>query len=517
MNSKQRVAALGLSMSVALGGTAYAAQLDHGALGGWAPVVTLWGGDVDRAISSLDKVTQALSASIHHYEIDEPTQDFINQVLEELKDFDLDGLYALLPDARNGGRELNVKGTLSGHRYLVQRAKPGGAYFVGIHGPRNSLADMSFHVHAKQIPGKKHDTLRMGGNAGVGLGPITFRALADAQRELLRMVTQGHPQAGGIPLPKSGLAREAVREMNPGLGDEDLDALALLFDAYPLVGRVLIDLGRVQDVRTADKRDYFHITTRLKVEPKRMEKKYPALAKHAKKLGDIFLGTMRLVDEQDRTLVKVKMDSAKLTVDIEMYVADGLLLPFDDGKVYKTEPVDPRSGALKGASMLVEARSNMLGLVAKVEDLRVDADIQVHDSYAVLDASMTKMPRVELHGRALGLFAPGFLDLFIPGNIESITNDFLRAVTQGNDGKGLVGHVEVGAKSMDAPGVVSGSAAVEIMDTFLIKLGGGMATERLLISSQEKDEAFKLAAAVHDAFKRDLASFKQRVGHNAKL
>lgn len=504
---------VGLGLSLLLCSAANAAHVDHATLGGWSPVITMWGGDVDGAISQLDRVTSALSASIHHYEIDAPTQRFIDGMLEELEDFDLDGVYDLLPDARNGGRELNVQGALSGKRYLVRRAKPGSAYFVSMNGPRSGLADMALHVHAQQREGKEHDTLLIGGHAGLGLGPITFRALAEAQRELLRMVTVGHPVAGEKPLPKSGLAREAVREMNPGLGDEDLDALALLFDSYPLLGRALIDLGRVQDVRSKDSGSYYHITTRLKAEPKRMEKKYPALAKHAKRLGNIVQATIRLVDEQDRTLVRIKVDSEQLTADLELYVNDGLLLPFEGKKVYRDEPVDPLANTLNQASVLIDAQVNMLGIHAKVEELRIDANVQAHDSYASVDARFTKNPRVEIQGRALGLFAPAVLDLFIPGNIEGITQEFLDVITKGNGGKGLHGHAELGAKSMAAPGAISGTGSLEIMDTFLVKMGGGMVADRLLITPKEKDEAFKLAGDLHDAFVLDLKSFKQRVGH----
>lgn len=504
------VFALGLGL-FALGGTAYAAQVDRSVLGWWTPVMELWGGEPDGALASLDQVTHALDVSIHHYEIDKTTQAFLDGVLEQLDDFDLDGLYDLLPDERNGGRELNVRGALVGDRYWVRRAPPGGSYLVGIHGPRSGFADMSLYVHAQQKEHNKDDALLLRVNAGLGLGPITYRALAAAQREGLRLLTEG-PAASAASLPEKNHAREAVRATNPDLGEEDLDALALLFDAYPFVSRTLVNLGRVKDVRAPYEGDSFHITTRLKIEPKRMAARYPALATRARKLGDSMEATMRLVDARGRNLTKLKLNTDQLTMDVELYVADGLVLPFDDQHVYKNEPIDPLSSELWGARMLVEARTNMLGIVAQLTDLEIDADVQAHDSYVTIDARMTKSPRMELHGRALGLFAPWFFDLFVPGTIKGITTEFLRVLTEGNGGQGLHGHFELGAKSMGAPGVVSGDVAAEIMDTFLIKLGGGMAAEGLLINAKEKNEALQLATELHDAFGRDLARFKRRVG-----
>ncbi|MFT3928480.1 MAG: hypothetical protein QM778_38480 [Myxococcales bacterium] len=421
-----------------LAASAHAAQLDSAALGGWKPMVTLWGGDVQGAVQTLDKVTQALSAAIHKYEIDKPTQKFIDGVLDELHDFDLDGVYKLLPDERDGGRELNVKGALTGDRYLISRAEPGSKYFVSMTGPRSGLADFSLYVHADQRENSEMDSLVVGGAAGLGVGPLSYRHAVEAQRELLRIVTTGNADAGATQsLPKSGLAREAVRETNPGLGDEDIDALALLFDAYPTLARALIDLGRVEDIRVADTgKNYFHITTSMRAEPKRMEKKYPALARHARRLADILTAKARLLDDKGRDLARFSVDSEKLQLTIEVYVRDGQLLPFDDNQVYENEPFDPMVEGQRKFSLTANARINMLGIVVNIKNLRGDAMYEAHDSYASATATMTNVPKLKVEGRALGLFSPGFLDIFIPSNIQDITEQFFRVVAKGNDGKG---------------------------------------------------------------------------------
>lgn len=495
-----------------LAATAHAAQLDSAALGGWKPVVTLWGGDVQGAIQTMDKVTQALDAAIHRYDIDKPTQKFIDGVLDELHDFDLDGVYKLLPDERNGGRELNVKGALVGDRYLIGRAEPGSKYFVSMTGPRSGLADFSLQVHAEQRESREVDSLVVGANAGLGIGPLSYRHATEAQRELLRIVTTGNadPNATAA-LPKSGLAREAVRETNPGLGEEDIDALALLMDAYPTLARALIDLGRVEDVRVADTgKNYFHITTRMRAEPKRMEKKYPSLAKYSRRLNDILTAKVRLLDDQGRDLARFAVDSEKLQVAIEVYVRDGMLLPFDDNQVYENDPFDPMVEGARKFSATANARINMLGIVVNLKNLRGDALYEAHDSYASATATMNKVPKVKVEGRALGLFSPGFLDIFIPSNIQDITEQFFTVLAKGNDGKGLHGKGALGAKTNGGPGAISGSGSVEIMDTFLVKLAGGLVAKRLVPDDKVKDDGIKLASDLHDAFKQDLATFKKR-------
>lgn len=513
MHTKRRLNSVLAGLGLLASGVAVAAHASDATLAGWTPMVTLWGGEVKGAVKTLDEITTALNAAIHHYEIDAPTQKFINGVLEELKDFDLDGLYKLLPDKNGSGRELNVRGELSGNKYLVGRAEPGTPYFVSMVGPRSNLADMSLYVQAEQKKGGKNDSLFVGAKAGLGVGPLSYRAIVDAERELIRLVADGNTQAGAEPLPKSGLAREAVREMNPGLGEEDIDALALLFDAYPTLGRKLSEFGRIEDLLATNvKGEYSHITLKMRSEPKRFEKPYPNLAKHLKRLSDVLDAKARLLDDQGRDLVRVSVDSKTLQVTLECYVKDGLVLPFDDNQVYENEPLDPLGDQLKSPKVLINARINMLGIIITAKNLRADVEYKAHDSYASIKASVTTMPKLKVEGRALGLFAPGFLDIFIPGNIQSITEEFFRVVAKGNNGKGAHGQGDLGAKSVGAPGAISGEGSVEIMDTFLVKLAGGLVADRVMINAKAKDEAVKLAGDMLQAFKADLTTFKKRVG-----
>ena len=86
-------------------------------------------------------------------------------------------------------------------------------------------------------------------------------------------------------------------------------------------------------------------------------------------------------------------------------------------------------------------------------------------------------------------------------------------IAKGNDGKGAHGGGALGAKTAGAPGAISGSGSVEIMDTFLVKLAGGMVAKRLVIDEKVKNEGIQLASDLHDAFKADFAAFKKRIAN----
>ncbi len=511
-----RTRSLLLGLGLLTAGTAYAAQSYDTTTAGWAPMVTLWGsGDTQVAVKSLNRLTQAFETFLHKTEVDQPTQKFIDKAFKEFEDFDLKGFHALLPDERNGRRELHVRGELSGGKYVVTRADANSAYQVGLSSGRNGLADMSLLIHGNHRKTKEQSSLVVGASWGLGLGDLSYGALMGAGRDLSRLATTGDPRPEGTGEKASpGSAAVAkIKSSNPGLGAEDVETLAILYEAYPALGEVLQAVGRLEDVRSTESdKGYYHITARMRAEPDRLKAKYPNFAKHVKKLGDILNAKVRVLDDQGRDLVRLTVDSEKLLFGVESYVKDGQVLPFDDNQVYDNDPLDPLAASVKEPKVLINARLNILGIIFNLKGLRLDAKYDAHETYTIADANIRTMPKIKVEGRALGIFSPGFLDVFIPGNIQSITEDFFRVAVKGNDGKGFDAHAELGSKTPGGPGVITVNASVEALESFIIKIGGSIITDRLLMNKKAETEAKALAAEIHDAFVNDLARFKKKVG-----
>ncbi len=511
-----RTRSLLLGLGLLTAGTAYAAQSYDTTTAGWTPMVTLWGsGDTQVALKSLNRLTQAFETFLHKTEVDKPTQKFIDKAFKEFENFDLKGFHDLLPDERNGRRELHVRGELSSGKYVVGRAEATSKYEVGLDTGRSGLAEMSLLIHGKHRKTKEQDSLIVGGRWGLGLGQLSYGALMEAGRDLSRLATTGdpRPEGTGEKAAPGAAAVSKIKQSNPGLGAEDIETLAILYEAYPALGDVLQTVGRLEDVRTTEsEKGYFHITTRMRAEPDRLKAKYPNFAKHVKKLGDVLNAKVRVLDDQGRDIVRLTVDSEKLLFGVECYVKDGQVLPFDDNQVYDSDPLDTLAASLKAPKVQITARLNILGIIFNLKGLRLDAKYDAHETYTIADASITTMPKIKVEGRALGIFSPGFLDVFIPSNIQSITEDFFRLAVKGNDGKGFDAHVELGSRSAGGPGVLAITASVEALESFIIKIGGGIITDRLLMNKRAETEAKQLAADLHDAFVNDLARFQKKVG-----
>jgi len=512
--NKKLALTLGLGMLTA--GTAYAAQAYDTTLAGWTPLVTMWGGgDTGTAVKALTKLTNAFHTFLHNTEVDKPTQKFIDKSIKEFENFDLKGFQALLPDERNGRRELSVKGELSGNKYLVTQYDGSAKYTVGLETARNGLADMSLLIHGKQHETKEQDGLVVGVRWGLGVGQLSYNSLMEAGRTLSLLATEGDPRGVGNadkPVP-SDAAVTGIKHYHPGLGAEDYNTLAILFEAFPELGMVLNGVGTVEDVRSATTDgDYYHITTRLRAEPDRLKAKYPNFAKHIGKLNDVLNAKVRVLDDQGRDLVRLTIDSDKLIFGFELYMKNGQVLPFDDNQVYASEPLDTLAATLKKPTVLINARLNMLGIIVNLKGLKVENSYDVRDSYVVTDGHVRTMPKIKVEGRALGLFSPGFLDVFIPSNIQDITEDFFRLAVKGNDGKGVDWHAELGSKQSGGPGVFTVDASLEALESWIIKFGGSVVTDRLIMNERAEDEAKQLIADMHDSFVRDLNRFEKKFG-----
>ena len=503
-----------LAAGLCVGSTALAAS-DATVLG-WTPLVSMWGrGDVPTAVRSLREVTDAYDAVLHRIDIDKPTQEFIDDSFNELEDFDLHAFHKLLPEETGGFRQLTVRGDLVGKRYQVKRAQAQSAYEVSVAG-RRELADMSIALRAR--PSADHGKVKsylIGLRTGLGIGALSWRGLTDAGMDALRLASTGDPRSGASDLPTpSSEARTRVKALHPGLGEEDVQVLAVLDEAFPAVSKVLGGVGRVEDVRVAQPAGgaYQHITLRMRAMPERLEKHYHDFAKHLSKLKDLAHAELHWFDAQGRTIANLKVNSRKLSLAMECYVKDGKLLPFRGTQVFAEEPIDPMGEALKTTRLVVDARLEMLGVVVFLDKLKVNLAYAAQEGSATVDARITSVPGVRVEGAALGLLPTGLLDAFIPGNMEGLTREFFDVAVKGNGGKGIVVHAEAGSPKVGEKGVLTGSLDVEALDSFLVKMGVGIVNDRVIPDDDAVRDSERLAAALHEAFVRDLKRFQSHVG-----
>ncbi|MDB4986104.1 MAG: hypothetical protein JWN04_1282 [Myxococcaceae bacterium] len=493
--------------------TAYAMISMDATEGGWQPLVTLWGkGDKSAAVKELHRITNAFDLALHHMQIDDATQEFTDGTIEDLEDFDLGDFHARLPNQSGDYRELWVRGEIKGKNYVIGQAKEKKGFAVTLKGERNELAAMSTTVRSKETKGYGDTSaFFIGYRFGLGIGNFGWETSMIALQDWARLNMEGHPTSGDAEVIKpTAAAKTKTKSLHPKIGPEDLDPLAVLFDAYPSLATALSRLGSIDDLRTVwAKKNYQQVSLTMHADVERFGEHYPSFAKYADKLNDLALMDIKWLDSKGRTLMQYKIDSDKLSFSWQCYVKDGKLLPFKGVKVFENEPVDPMSDELTTTSFLSDIRLKMLGVVIKLTGLKLDAFYQPHPGYMESGLTFTQVPKIQVEGAALGFVPTAMVDAFIPGNIESVTRDFLNVAAKGNGGKGFVGVLKLGiAKDGSTKGVLETGVDFDALDNFLVKIGLGMVSDKLIPDADAFKDIKQVSTDVYDGFVKDLARFE---------
>jgi len=492
--------------------TAYAAMDATNA--GWDPLVALFGaGDKARASVGMSAMNRAFGISIRNTRRDPAVQKFMDATVEDFADFDLGEFHDRLPNKVGDFRELWVRGELLGDAYVITQAKEKKGYTVTLKGDRNELAAMSTTVRAKPMTGVGDKSAYfIGLRMGFGIGDLHWGDAMKSLTGFARIGSIANPRSGATePVAASAATKATVKKMHPKLSSEDVDVIALLWEAYPSVLAELSTFASVENVRTLTHgKGYQQLTVMMRGVPERIAQKYPAFAKYFEKMGDIALFDAKWLDKQGRTLTTTKVDTQNLTFQFSCFIKDGYLLPYKGVKVYEDEPVDPMLDTLTATKVLLDARVKLLGVVIKIKELKLDLFYQPNPHYAELGLTLTKVPEIKVEGAALGFVPTALVDAVIPGNIEGLARDFLSVTAKGIKGEGMLvaGKVGVG-KEGSGHGVLELGVDFAALDNFLIKIGLGMVNERLVPNADALEEAKASSAALQTAFAKDFSRFEK--------
>ena len=473
---------------------------------GWKPSITLTGaGDPERAVVAMRGAAELWGITLHHTEVDAATETFSKHALESLRDFNLTRLYDLLPIENGPFRELRVRGERAGDRYVVNQART-SQFEVEPAGTRETPGDTSFVLRSRGVAAPDGDTnYLMQARAGIVIGKIAWPMVNAANREWLRLVEQSQrPDPATRPMVA---IRQTAMHANPKLGPEDVEIVATLWDAFPRMSYLASSLGRIDDVLVAGTHPSgaTHIRLVLQLLPDRIERTYPETAAYLEKLGRLFHVELDWVDTANRTIASLRLDSETLQGRIELYVKDGLIVPFKGSQVSVDAPIDPGQGPLRYTTRM-RSDFRMMGMYSHTRDGRVNFHYTPTPRGMELQARMTHVPTVTVDGAALGFIPASWVDAFIPGDLQSLITEFLTTACKGNEGRGVAVTIRVnqrdnGITTVDARG------GFEALNNFLVKLGLRFFNDRVMPDADVTEETHRLMAEFQGAFRADLERF----------
>ena len=477
----------------------------------WKPSVELTGeGNKAVAVEKMREMADLQRVVMRNTEFHEQTQDFVDGLWASLERFDLRKFYNLLPEEQDDWRQLRVYGARDGSLY---RMGPDVAVLGGEGAAADALldmGDMSALIRAKQIKQEKSTNYLLSSTFKVGVGAVSWPSVIDATEETFRIVVDGDPQFEKTSLVTPDYRYRAnVHAMNPALGEEDVAIIAPLWASFPEMWDLLAKLGKVEDVVLAGEspKPYKHLQASFVANPEMMKKYYPDLAKHLSKLDSLLQVSIDLHNEHGRVL-HAEIDSETLRGRIDTYVYDGALLPVKDGRVLmNTEPTQSKEKRELVAH--VNTRMNILGIVTRMSDIKATIEYSQTPQGAKIKTRMVDVPSVAVDGNALGIMPTSLINLFLPTNIDELMIEFLDVACKGNNGEGIAADLEF---SQEKPGSISRlavSSAFEGLDNFLVRLGMGIVSERVIPDPEVSLDIRRLIFDTQEAFSKDLDGYER--------
>lgn len=482
---------------------------------GWRPLVALaGGGDAEEAVVRLRAGLRTAWTVLTGLSFDERASAFLDEVREELGDFDLESFHRALPEAHGPWRRLRLVARAEGGAYTVRHAPRGAHCAVDPAQDWGSRpGDLAFALRARPVAGDDEAThYLLAAELGLGVGGLRWDRLLSALEESARLLASGDPRS---PEAVRELARRPgtrtrlrLLESHPHLRPEDIEVLGTLWEAYPAFGDLVHSFGRVEDLVVYDLKgsgEVQQLRLALRLRPDLLEGHYPHLSAYLAGLGQLALIQAQFLDPAGRVLARCSVDTEGPRLRWECFVRDGALLPVERGRVRADLPASARAGE-RSFRALVDVRSRINGVETRVHGMQIDWRYATEPGGARLEASMTKVPEVRLQGAVFGFLPVWAVDAALPGDLDALTRAFLAVVCRGNGGRGA----RFSLRSRSAPtgaATLSFAASAELLQSKLLSFAVRLANLKFFPDDAVRRELASLLRALHAAFAQDLERF----------
>lgn len=189
---------------------------------------------------------------------------------------------------------------------------------------------------------------------------------------------------------------------------------------------------------TVDRNEPITFDIRITVNMAAVKKDYPNLARKLDRMRGFFHYQSTMFDKQQHPIGRITYDSDKLLLSMRFKTRAGLFLSLgDETHAQNEKPVNITAVGHQIWQTDHTFRFNIAGLKLNIESLNVAMEYYYDEQAANLTAKLRQPPeKITAKGMMLGFLPVWLIDLFIPSNIEDLTQAFFQTLTTGNDGNG---------------------------------------------------------------------------------
>ena len=225
------------------------------------------------------------------------------------------------------------------------------------------------------------------------------------------------------------------------LDDQSLRVMYGLANDFPHLFEIFHQYFTIEDIvseevaKSTDSTTYYIV---IKININAIKKDYPYLGAQIQKLKGILDYHLTLVDAQNRPICTMAFDGDKHLFLLRFKTQEGRFLVLTENSNEEKETgIDLTVSGHQKFYIFNTLRLDIAGVKLNVKALKANLDYYYDDNTANITVELRQTPEeITAKGLMMGFLPIWLIDLFIPSNIEDLTQEFFRTLTLGNDDNG---------------------------------------------------------------------------------
>ncbi|MEW6777798.1 MAG: hypothetical protein AB1405_15985, partial [Bdellovibrionota bacterium] len=369
------------------------------------------------------------------------TQQALKDLKHNLVRLDLDRIFEGSPpffQNPNGERVFRIVGALRNGRYELAT---GDVPFEAPGSPR--MGDVGAEIALSRNP-ILPDLVRVRTEGMVHLGPLLHRELLESWEVFHHVLASRRAKDDQRWL---GRVRLPPKAAGPGMELDDMEILSEWAGTFPAVADKVAGFLTVEDILGKSRSNEggpvpVHLAAH--VDRDALGDLYPEDFQDLRLFVDRVSFSTDVLLENGARLARFSYSGEDHRVETSFLLQDGGFAVFDAAGYPLGEVVYPTKVSELSYNVVTNLVFNFYGLKIFMDGIKLKChfigppDWEAPSRLAVFSVEFNEPPRVKAEGALFYVLPKGFLDVFIPGTIESLLDTFFRQFTSANRGRGFM-------------------------------------------------------------------------------
>ncbi len=297
-------------------------------------------------------------------------------------------------------------------------------------------------------------------------------------------------------------------------GSPDRPVMAQLSKDFPRFSSIdgIVNLQYDPTLFWEDGEQFNYFTLTLGFHKERLKELYPGLAKYMKNLVEPGYLDIKVINEKGHLLTRFQVDFKEHVVRLSHCTKQGKVVPY---KIRKDKITPFWEDAFTFSSLEkhnwvshAEFFNISHGIKLKINNIVVAGDYLYNKEDMDFKITLDSLPQPEISGAVYGFIPLPIVDLFIPGTIQGLADDFAKVMTKANYGAGS--YFALDWHQVD-PSFwwLHWKTETEMADSFLVRTGARIIAKKYRMNEKTMEELYRFTSTSVKYFAEDLEDMRE--------